>query len=89
MPTVPASPPRVDDVLRDAQSLDRQRDRFTLLTTMTKLATLVMAPGLSIPVAARTGRGLLLDGLPQGDNAPLSLAEHLSGALTGILPATR
>jgi mandelamide amidase len=89
MPTVPVCPPRVDDVLRDAQSLDRQRDRFTLLTTTTKLATLVGAPSLSIPVAAPTGCGLLLDGLPQGDDALLSLAEHLSGALTGILAGSR
>jgi Asp-tRNA(Asn)/Glu-tRNA(Gln) amidotransferase A subunit family amidase len=40
MPTVPVPPPRVDDVLRDAHNLDRQRDRFTLLTATTKLATL-------------------------------------------------
>ena len=89
MPTVPVSPPRVDDVLRDAQRLDRQRDRFTLLTTRTKLATLVGAPSLSVPVAAPTGCGLLLDGLPRGDDALLSLAEHLSGALTGILADSR
>jgi len=82
MPTVPVSPPRVDDVLRDASSLDRQRDRFMLLTTTTKLATMVAAPSLSIPVAAPTGCGLLLDGLPQGDDALLSLAEHLTSALT-------
>ena len=81
MPTVPVSPPRVDDVLRDARSLDRQRDRFMLLTTTTKLATMVGAPSLSIPVAAPTGCGLLLDGLPQGDDALLNLAEHLAGAL--------
>lgn len=82
MPTVPVSPPRVDDVLRDASSLDRQRDRFMLLTTTTKLATMVAAPSLSIPVTAPTGCGLLLDGLPQGDDALLSLAEHLTSALT-------
>jgi len=41
------------------------------------------------PGASPSGCGLLLDGLPQGGNAPFSLAEHLSGALTGILPATR
>jgi Asp-tRNA(Asn)/Glu-tRNA(Gln) amidotransferase A subunit family amidase len=85
MPTVPVSPPRVDDVLRDAQSLDRQRDRFTLLTTTTKLATMVGAPSLSIPVAAPAGCGLLLDGLPQGDDALLDLAEHLAGPLAGVI----
>ena len=85
MPTVPVSPPRVDDVLRDEHNLDRQRDRFTLLTTTTKLATLVGAPSLSMPVAAPTGCGLLLDGLPRRDDALLTLAEHLSGALAGIL----
>lgn len=87
MPTVPVCPPRVDDVLRDADSLDRQRDRFTLLTTTTKLATLIGAPSLSIPVAAPAGCGLLLDGLPHGDDALLTLAEHLSGPLAGILPS--
>ena len=89
MPTVPVPPPRVDDVLRDAHNLDRQRDRFTLLTTTTKLATLVGAPSLSMPLAAPAGCGLLLDGLPRGDDALLSLAEHLSGALTGILAGGR
>ena len=84
MPTVPVPPPRVDDVLGDAGSLDRQRDRFTLLTTTTKLATMVGAPSLSIPIAAPTGCGLLLDGLPQGDTALLDLAEHLSGALAVV-----
>ena len=82
MPTVPVPPPRVDDVLRDACSLDRQRDRFMLLTTTTKLATMVGAPSLSIPLGAPTGCGLLLDGLPQGDDALLDLAEHLAGTLT-------
>jgi mandelamide amidase len=85
MPTVPVSPPRVDDVLLDEHNLDRQRDRFTLLTTTTKLATLTGAPSLSMPAAAPTGCGLLLDGLPRRDDALLTLAEHLSGALTGIL----
>ena len=89
MPTVPVSPPRVDDVLRDEHNLDRQRDRFTLLTTTTKLATLVGAPSLSMPVAAPTGCGLLLDGLPRRDDALLTLAEHLSGALAGILGGDR
>jgi Asp-tRNA(Asn)/Glu-tRNA(Gln) amidotransferase A subunit family amidase len=85
MPTVPVSPPRIDDVLRDARSLDRQRDRFTLLTATTKLATMVGAPSLSLPVGAPTGCGLLLDGPPQGDTALLDLAEHLAGALAGVL----
>ena len=63
--------------------------RFTLLTTTTKLATLAGAPSLSMPVAAPTGCGLLLDGLPRRDDALLTLAEHLSGALTGILGGDR
>ena len=88
MPTVPVSPPRVDDVLRDEHNLDCQRDRFTLLTTTTRLATLVGAPSLSMPVAAPTGCGLLLDGLPRRDDALLTLAEHLSGALPGFSGAT-
>ena len=89
MPTVPVRPPHVDDVMRDADSLDRQLDRFTLLTTTTKLATLIGAPSLSIPVAAPIGCGLLLDGLPHGDDALLTLAEHLIGPLTGILAASQ
>jgi len=84
MPTVPVPPPRVDDVLRDVRSLDRQRDRFALLTTTTKLATMVGAPSLSIPIAKPTGCGLLLDGLPRGDIALLDLAEHLTGELAVV-----
>lgn len=85
MPTVPVLPPRVDDVLRDADNLDRQRERFMLLTATTKLATMVGAPSLSMPLTAPTGCGLMLDGLPQADESLLNLAAHLTTPLTNIL----
>lgn len=45
----------------------------------------LVAGGSSGGTGAAIGCGLLLDGLPHGDDALLSLAEHLSGPLTGML----
>lgn len=81
-PTVPVVPPRLTDTTR--LGLDARAAQFAAMTRFVRLAPLVGAPSLALPLGQLTGRstvGILLDGLPGDDAALFAVARQIEGAL--------
>lgn len=86
-PTVPVAPPRLTDTIR--LGLDARAAQFAAMTRFVRLAPLVGAPSLALPLGQLTGYstvGILLDGLPGGDAALFAVARQIEGALKAPVP---